>query len=61
VKSGQPSVICDRGHFVVSSVLVPCNCGGHDRYQCRMRCGSKPCGWSVLVPAISDACGDDED
>lgn len=53
-------VVCENRHRVVSSVPVPCKCGvDHDRYTCRMRLGSRPCGWSVLVPAASDTCGDD--
>jgi hypothetical protein len=53
-------VWCERGHRVVSSVPVSCNCGGHERYVCRMRVGNRPCGWSVLVPAVSDKCRDDD-
>lgn len=49
-----------HGHHVVSSVPVDCICGGHEKFTCRMRVGSRACGWSVLVPAVSDACGDDE-
>lgn len=52
--------MCEHGHIVVSSVPVACECGGHDQYVCRMRLGAYPCGWSVLVPPMSDACNKDE-
>jgi len=60
VSSGQQAVVCEHGHYVVSSVPVPCECGGHDQYVCRMRLGAYPCGWSVLVPPMSDDCNKDE-
>jgi hypothetical protein len=60
MSSGQPAVVCEHGHYVVSSIAVPCECGGHDRFVCRMRLGNRPCGWSVLVPPVSDDCGKDE-
>lgn len=56
----QLLVVCERQHRVRSHVPVPCECGGHELYVCRMRVGNKPCGWSILVPARSRACNPDD-
>lgn len=55
-------VLCDRNHRVVSSEDVPCRCGdSHQLWTCKMRVGSKPCGWRWLFPALARECAEDDD
>ena len=50
--------VCPSGHRV-SAQQVPCGgCGGHERFECRMRMGIKSCGWSTVIPPMTRECND---
>lgn len=53
-------VLCERNHRVTHKIVVDCACGGHTEWRCKMRVGSKPCGWRYLFPALSRECVEDD-
>ena len=48
-------MVCPNGHRVAAQ-QVPCRCGGHSRYRCRMRIGVVGCGWSAVIPPMAKDC-----
>lgn len=54
-------VLCERLHRVTSYVDLDCACGGHRLWRCKMRVGSRSCGWEWLYPGRSRQCEDEDD
>ena len=52
---GSGGMVCPNGHRV-SAQTVPCRCGGHSRYRCKMRIGVVGCGWSAVIPPMARGC-----
>lgn len=54
-------VLCERSHRVTSREDIPCGCGGHQLWVCKMRVGNKSCGWQWLFPALARGCVEEDD
>lgn len=50
-------VSCRRNHDMTNSYeVLPCSCGGHRVYRCRMMIGKKRCGDVLVAPPIRREC-----